>query len=66
MGVLAVVKYLLVLVDRINDPDHYRFNDYSSSTGVLLIVFRLSMFLYFLYSLRGLTSRSPLFPRFQA
>lgn len=65
ISVMGVVKYLLVWVDRVNDRDHYRFNDYSSSSGVLLIIFRLSLYLYFLYSLQAMATKSPLFRTFK-
>ena len=49
---VGVVKYLVVIVDRACDHNHYRFNDYTNvSAGVMLLIFRLGSYLYFLYAL---------------
>jgi hypothetical protein len=57
IGLLVVMAHVLVVgIGRLTDDSYYKFSDYEGIAGVLLVVIRIGMWLWFLFFINDLLS----------
>jgi hypothetical protein len=65
---VTMLHVLIVGFGRITDDSHYKFSDYEGEAGMLLVLLRVGMWLWFVYCIKGLlkslTGRQAMFTQY--
>lgn len=54
LGILSVIHVAVLAIGKVTDDSHYKFSEYESVSGAVIILLRLGMFVWFMINVRRL------------